>query len=236
MFKPLKHKAVTQEIREQIWSLISQGTLQPGSKLPSEKELLDQFEVSRPALREALHELIGEGILEMRHGQGTFVRELTAASAIQEGAVSLLLLSDSIKEIQEARLILEPVLAMWAAERATEEELNELEAFLRECAETKPITFDAGWEFHRQLAAVAGNSAMTKIAHVLYGMVQEYQQQFYDVHFGPEQDLRDHFELLNVIRMRDPAMARAAMEAHISASNSFLDAVLRDRKSMREAL
>jgi DNA-binding FadR family transcriptional regulator len=76
---------------------------------------------------------------------------------------------------------------------------------------------------------------MTKIAHVLYGMVQEYQQQFYDVHFGPEQDLRDHFELLKVIQMRDPAQARAAMEAHITASNSFLNAALRDRELMREA-
>ena len=110
--------------------------------------------------------------------------------------------------------------------------MNELEAFLRECAETKPVTFDAGWEFHRQLAAVAGNTAMTKIAHVLYGMVQEYQQQFYDVHFGPEQDLRDHFELLNVIRMHDPPWPPRPWKPTSSASNSFLDAVLRDRKSM----
>ena len=98
MFKPLTHKAVTQEIREQIWSLISQGTLQPGSKLPSQRSCWISLRSVVPALREALHELIGEGILEMRHGQGTFVRELTAASAIQEGAVSLLLLSDFIKE------------------------------------------------------------------------------------------------------------------------------------------
>lgn len=233
MFKPLAHRAVTQEIREQVWSLIFQGALQPGSKLPAEKDLLKQFKVSRPALREALHELIGEGILEMRHGRGTFVRELTAASAIQGEAVSILLLSDSIKEIQEARLVIEPALAAWAAERATDQELTELEGFLRECAAAKPVTFAAGWEFHRRLAAVAGNTAMGKIANVLFGMVQKYQQQFYDVHFDPEQDLRDHFKLLKMIQMRDPAQARAAMQTHISAGDSFLEQALPDQKSMK---
>jgi len=223
VFKPLTHRALAQEIREQLWSLIFEGALQPGSKLPAEKDLLRQFEVSRPALREALHELIGEGILEMRHGQGTFVRELTGASAIQSGAVSLLLLSDSIKEIQEARLVIEPALARWAAERATDVELSDLEAFLTESAAAQPVTFAAGWEFHRRLAAAAGNSAIAKIANVLFGMVQEYQQHFYDVHFAPEQDLRDHMELFKVIRMRDPAKALAAMQAHIGVGNTFLD-------------
>jgi GntR family transcriptional regulator, transcriptional repressor for pyruvate dehydrogenase complex len=233
VFKPLTHRAVTQEIREQIWSLIFQGRLQPGSKLPAEKDLLKQFRVSRPALREALHELIGEGILEMRHGQGTFVRELTAGSAIQGGAVSLLLLPGSIKEIQEARLVLEPALAMWAAERSTEGQLRELGSFLSDCAAEDPVTFAAGWEFHRRLAAVAGNSAMTKIAHVLFGMVQEYQRHFYDVHFDPEHDLGDHIDLLKVILLRDPAQARAAMEAHIRAGDSFLEGALSGEQSMR---
>lgn len=235
MFQPLSRTDVTQEIRDQIWTLISEGTLRPGSKLPAEKDLLGQFKVSRPALREALHELIGEGLLEMRHGQGTFVRELNGGSAIPRGAVSLLLLSDSIKEIQEARLVIEPTLAKWAAERASDEELAALGAFLSDSAAAEPITFAAGWEFHRRLAAAAGNSAIAKIAHVLFGMVQEYQQHFYDVHFAPEQDLRDHMELFKVIQLRDPAKAQAAMEAHVRLGNEYLDALLRQQKSASES-
>jgi GntR family transcriptional repressor for pyruvate dehydrogenase complex len=233
VFKPLTHRAVTQEIRDQVWSLILQGALQPGSKLPAEKDLLKEFGVSRPALREALHELIGEGILEMRHGRGTYVRELTAASAIQGGAVSLLLLTDSIKEIQEARLVIEPALATWAAERATDVQLAELNVFLAESAAAKPVTFAAGWEFHRRLAAAAGNTAMGKIADVLFGMVQKYQQLFYDVHFDPEQDLRDHLRLLEEIQKRDPALACAAMQAHIHAGDSFVGKVLQNQKLRR---
>jgi GntR family transcriptional repressor for pyruvate dehydrogenase complex len=226
VFKPTIQGSVVDAIRQQIWSRIVEGGLKAGAKLPAEKELLQELKVSRPALREALHKLVGEGILDTRHGQGTFVRVPTAGSAIQGGVVSLLLISDAVREIQEVRSVLEPNLAMWAAERASDDQLNALEEFLTECDKAEDVTFDAGWEFHRRLASAAGNSAMAKIADVLYEMIRVYQQHFYDVHFHPRQDLHDHFELLAAIKKRDPELARDAMLTHIFIADEILESML----------
>lgn len=232
MFKSVTQRSTGEEIRDQIWSQIIEGTLKPGSKLPSEKKLIQQLKVSRSALRETLHKMVGEGILEIRHGQGTFVREPSTGSAIQGEVVSLLILSDTIKEIQEARLAIEPVLAAWAAERATDDQLKEIEDFITECVEAESVTFDDGWEFHRRLAHAAGNSAMAKIAGILYEMIQSYQQCFYDVHFDPRQDLSDHVEILEAIKKRDPELVRDLLHTHIYVADEILDGMINSQKQI----
>ena len=108
MFNLVGQKSVVESIRDQVYALIRGAELIPGAKLPSEKELMQQLGVSRPALREAIHRMVGEGLLEVRPGRGTYVREPTSAAAIQADVVSLLLMPEDLKDIQEVREILEP--------------------------------------------------------------------------------------------------------------------------------
>jgi GntR family transcriptional repressor for pyruvate dehydrogenase complex len=226
MFKPIEQKSVVEAIQQQITSLILEGQhLKPGSKLPSEKDMIRQFGVSRPALREAIRTMVGEGLLEIQPGLGTYVREPTSGAAIQANVVSLLLMPEDLMEIQEVRAILEPEVAARVAERATEKDLDELEGIMNEMEKAireGHSIFELAWDFHRQLSRLAGNSAMAKIVDVIYEMIKTYEQPLYDRYFDPRQEIHDHLELVQVFRRRDPERARAAMKTHLNATSKKL--------------
>lgn len=225
MFNLVAQKSVVESIRDQVHSLIRGAELIPGAKLPSEKELMQQLGVSRPALREAIHRMVGEGLLEVRPGRGTYVREPTSAAAIQADVVSLLLMPEDLKEIQEVREILEPEIAARVAVRATERDLDDLEEILKEMEEAVRAgrsIFDLAWHFHRRLPKAAGNVVMAKIVDIIYEMIRAYEQPLYDQYFDAQQELCDHRELTQVLRARDPERARAAMKAHLEGVNAHL--------------
>jgi GntR family transcriptional repressor for pyruvate dehydrogenase complex len=127
------------------------------------------------------------------------------------------------------RTILEPEIAAWAAERACEEDLEDLEAILVEMEQAiaaEASVFETAWAFHRRLPQAAGNAAMAKIVDIIYEMIRLSEQPIYDRHFDPLQELRDHRALLAVLRMRDPSQARAAMKSHLQDVSERLSAGL----------
>ena len=229
MFKSVSQKSVAEAIQDQIRSLILDGHLAPGSKLPSEKELMRQFGVSRPTLREALRMMVGEGLLEVRPGRGTYVREPTSESAIRAEVVSLLLMSEDVEEIQEVRKILEPEVAARLAENATEEDfadLNSILADMESAIDAGESVFEYAWAFHRRLPEAADNAAMAKIVDIIYEMIRASEQPLYDRYFDPHQELRDHRALVEVFKLRNPDEARAAMKAHLESVSEHLSAGL----------
>ena len=218
MFRLVNQKSVVQSIREQILDLISEGKLVPGVKLPSEKELMIDLGVSRPALREALRMMIGEDLLEVKPGLGTYVKQPTSATAIQTEIISLLLKKEDLNEIMEVRRILEPEIAAKAAKRATDEDIKNLEKLLDEIEESirkEVSTFDQAWTFHRILAQAAANQALTKIAEILFEMIKTYEQPLYDDFFDPLKELIEHREILHTIKTGDCNRARSVMLAHL---------------------
>jgi len=229
VFQLVRQRPVAQTIREQILQLIQRRELAPADKLPSEKDLSEQLGVSRPTLREALRMLVGEGLLEIRRGRGIFIRQPSSASAIQAGVVSLLLMSEELREIQEVRHILEPEIAADMAHHASEADLEELQRILdtmeQQIMASAPI-FDLAWSFHRRIAQAAGNSAMAKIVDIVYEMIKAAEQPLYDQHFDPLRELNEHRELLRVLRTRDPHRARAAMRAHLQYVDGLLQQAL----------
>jgi len=229
VFKSVQQKPVAHTIREQLLHLIQCRELAPADKLPAEKDLSEQLGVSRPTLREALHMLVGEGLLEIRRGRGVFVRELSSASAIHAGVVSLLLMSEELYEIQQVRHILEPEIAARMAQHSSEADLEELQRIL-DTIEQRIIVgapiFDLAWAFHRRIAQAAGNSAMAKIVDVVYEMIKTAEQPLYDQHFDPLRELDEHRELLRVLKTRDPQRAHAAMKAHLQYVDGLLQQAL----------
>lgn len=237
MFETIDKKSIVESIRDQIRSLILQEQLKPGSKLPPEKKLIQQLGVSRPALREAIHLMVGEGLLEVHSGRGTYVREPTSATAIQADVVSLLLMPEDLQEIQEVRQILEPEIAARVAERATEKELNDLEHILEDMARAVDAghsTFELAWRFHRRLPKAAGNAAMAKIIDIIYEMIKRGERTLYDQYFDPQQELLDHRALVEVLRTRDPEKARAAMQAHLKVVNENLSTAFLTQQGAHE--
>lgn len=238
MFRVVDRKSVVDSVRQQIVELIRSGQLKAGEQLPSEKDLRESLGVSRPALREAIRTLVGEGLLEVRRGHGTFVKEPTSSSAIQAEVLSLLLLPEDLKEIQDARRLIEPEIAARAAVSASDQILLKLESLLNEMeqiARSGDSIFETAWEFHRQLALATGNRAIAKILDTLYEAIRVAERPLYDRHFDPVEDIQEHRSLLEVIRDRDAALARDAMIKHLGGVEEGLGRALGDeRRQTRE--
>jgi len=210
-FSRIEHASIRDSMRRQIYRLLATGELGPGSPLPSEKELIRQINVSRPALREAIHTLVGEGLLEVIKGKGIFVSRPSPGLVVRRQLLDLLLVDDDyIGDILEVRQILEPEVAATFAARATDKDIEELEHIL-DRIENGELTSKALWDFHLGIVRVTGNSALSRILQVLYEMVLRIEQVTDD-----RQAIIDHRMLLNALKKRDPDIARSAMKAHVS--------------------
>ena len=128
-FKPISRVNLHSEVMQQITAAIQSGQWKPGSKLPGEIALAEMFQVSRTCIREVLKALAYSGVVESRSGVGTFVKEIP--SEAPSPAVDLLSSTD-YTQILEMRKLLEGQAAYWATERATPEEIAELESILKQ--------------------------------------------------------------------------------------------------------
>jgi len=116
--------------KKQIKQLISGGELKPGDKLLSERELADKLQVSRVSVREAIRSLEMLGFIEIRHGEGTFVRDTNADDVIRPLAMFLAMERGSLLDMFEVRRIFEAATSALAAERATSKDLQNIKEWL----------------------------------------------------------------------------------------------------------
>lgn len=224
-FTPIKTKRLYEEIVEQIKTLITEGRLKPGDKLLAERELAEQFQVSRASVREAIRTLEMLGVIDIRPGEGTFVRGTETDDIIRPLAMFLAVERSSLLDMFEMRRIFETATASLAAERATEEELDHIEAMLEKMRERlnvldpeKGEEFDAA--FHYAVAEATHNSLLTK----LFKTVSEEfakansvarRQLYHDNVQNAQRIIDQHSEILEAIRSRSPKVASKAMLAHL---------------------
>src|SRR3990167_6105938 len=131
---PIRSTRIYEEIVRQVKQMITEGRLKSGDQLPPERDLAEKFRVSRTSVREALRALESLGLLEIRPGEGTFVREVSVEALIEPLALLMVSQRETIGELFEARRVLEPAIAALAAARATPEEVQEMERILEEQA------------------------------------------------------------------------------------------------------
>lgn len=146
----------------------------PGEKLPNEIELSGELEISRTTLREAFRILAANGVVEIRRGLGTFVRE---DFEIDKGGVpSLADIKTDIRDLYEMRLIVEPEAAYYAAMRASDEEIGHIlrlgEQIEAEIAGGKDRT-ETERNFHKAIAKATHNEFMTKLLPVIYQAIDK---------------------------------------------------------------
>lgn len=224
-FTPIKTRRLYEEIVEQIKKLITDGRLKPGDKLLAERELAEQFQVSRASVREAIRTLEILGAIDIRPGEGTFVRGNESDDIIRPLAMFLAVERNSLLDMFEMRRIFETATASLAAERATEEELEHIEAMLEKMRERlnvldpeKGEEFDAA--FHYAVAEATHNSLLTK----LFKTVSEEfakansvarRQLYHDNIQNAQRIIDQHSEILEAIRSRSPKIAGEAMLAHL---------------------
>ena len=218
--EPISSTRVYKEIARQIRTLITEGKLKSGDRLPPERDLAERFKVSRASVREALRALESMRLIDIRLGEGTFVREGSIDSLVEPLALAILTRREAVGELFEARRLLEPPIAALAALRSTEVEIQEMEVIIarqrREVSLGRTgIAEDAS--FHAAIARSAHNQAITRIVHALVDLLTESREVSLQTPGRPQRSQRDHERVLRAIQRRDSEGARRAMLDHLAA-------------------
>ncbi|MDX3263822.1 FCD domain-containing protein [Streptomyces sp. NPDC093228] len=226
LFKAVSSSRVSQLIVDQIRMLLKEERLQPGDRLPSERELCTQFGVSRVTVREALRSLEASGLVEIRLGArgGAFV---TAPSSrrVGEGLADLLSLSPlTATEVTEARLVFELGIVPLIIERATEEDLDALRALCDEHAEAvKQGTYDMEMsaDFHTRVAACTHNGAIEMLVQSFHGplLMSLREAQSIEPQMG-HRGSKEHRKFVEAIAARDAEAATEIMRTHLQRTAS----------------
>jgi GntR family transcriptional repressor for pyruvate dehydrogenase complex len=212
------------KIATQLTELIEIQNLQPGDKLPPERQLADLLEVSRPSLREALHILQAQGLVAIRHGQGTFVQEPLVA---QELRASMMASTHDLNELFDAREVLEVPASKWAARKATKEDIRVLRATLNQidtiCAK-EPIDYDQlqmlDAKFHLTIVGIAGNRFINQTLNVLQDVMKMSMDTTLRLPGRKEISKKEHNEILQAIEDGDGALAAKITHQHISGARA----------------
>jgi GntR family transcriptional regulator, transcriptional repressor for pyruvate dehydrogenase complex len=217
---PIKSTRIYEEIVRQVKQMITEGRLKSGDQLPPERDLAEKFVVSRTSVREALRALESLGLIEIRPGEGTFVREVSIDALVEPLALLLTSHREAIAELFEARRLLEPALAALAAARATRDEIQEMERILEEQAKEiaagkTGLAQDVA--FHTAIGAAAHNRAITRIAHAIMDLLTQSREEALNTPGRPTRSHQDHRRILAAITARDERAARQAMLEHVEA-------------------
>jgi GntR family transcriptional regulator, transcriptional repressor for pyruvate dehydrogenase complex len=222
-FSAIERRSIWRDVAGQISRMIDAGSLAPGEKLPSEREMCQQFAVSRISLREALRALERQGYIQVQAGRGAFVRSQADRNQhvlqawIETGA-------DNVGKVFELRKLFEPNVAGLAALRISSEGIGRLEATIDDLGShllesEKAIVADA--DFHRVLGESTGNPLIESLVHFVMAATGAERSVTLNSVEGVKQALLGHERILAQIVARDEAGAREAMEAHLADAIRF---------------
>lgn len=209
---------------------IASGELRPGDVIPSVSDLAQQFSVSRPVVREALLQLSGKGVLEIRQGRST--RVCAPSSAPLQELLDFTVLSSEMgfRDAIELRRTLEPQIAALAAVRASYEDLEEVEAAfhaMEKAAGTIKPWVKADLQFHLALAKASKNTLMYHLVEAIRGVIYETMRlrRENNPKHDPRGSLDRHKRILDRVMARDAEGARAAVEDHSQVSPNVFERI-----------
>ena len=215
--KPIKKESVRVQVFRQLRDQVLRRTWPPGSKIPSEHELSRTMGVSRVSIREGIQHLVSLGILETRHGEGTFVRELSGEIYFNSLIPLMALDETDIFHVLEYRRIIEKGTAALAAERATDHDVAEMEAVYDRMVRSQDDVAEfarADLEFHLVVAKATGNSVLIKVNNVLRSVLSVSMENIVST-LGMRDGLHYHRLLIEAVRSRNAPEAERLMEEHV---------------------
>lgn len=214
------------DVARQMTTLIAQGTYAPGSRLPPERQLAESLGVGRSAVREALAALEILGLVSVRPGSGTYIRDSMSELLPTTLSWGLMVSAEHTAQLSEVRSALEVRAAVLAAERAGEDDLERLRAHLG-VMETSTEDFEAFIEadaaFHLQLAQAAGNEVMDDLLRTVRSLLRVWVERGLR---SSEQALtacREHRAVYEAVASHDPSAAQVAMDAHMRTAGDRVE-------------
>lgn len=234
--RPVRPLKMSDQVAAQIRRMIARGELVDGDWLPTEAELIRQFGVSRPTLREAFRLLEGDSLVTIRRGPPGGAQVTVPGPDAVAGLFGMVLMlsGTSIGDVWDARLTIEPAAIRRLAETATDLQLAALERELdqlRAAAAVDPRSFhQAGVRFHVRLVELSGNRTLTALIGMLAEIIErelanavaEMGPDSEEVHRANRRALRGYENIATLIRTGDAAGAEQAWRAHMDTVRRYL--------------
>lgn len=218
-------KRLYRQIADQLAELVRKGEFKPGDRLPSERDLSQQFNVSRASVREALIALEIDGLVDVRVGLGVFVNAAPAANS-QTAALG----EPGPFEVLSARYLIEGETAALAARDGSAKDharIRETLQLMTDEIGSTGVGLNADALFHLRIAEASGNSALVHLVHQLWNFRYSAMFRKLDEHFDSPQRhheaIEEHRKLVEAIEARDAERARAAMVAHLDTVRAALE-------------
>ncbi|MCD1145169.1 FadR family transcriptional regulator [Kocuria sp. LUK] len=204
-----------EQVVERLLDHVIDQQLEPGDRMPPERDLAESLGVSRATVAQALVALEVLGVIDVQHGSGAVLRYRPSNAAVLRGLREH---TNRLPDIVDARSAVETKIAALAAARRTEEDLERIEAALHLMAED----IDAGGrglkgdeQFHAAVTAAAHSSVLARMMTQISDLVRETRLESLSQEGRPERSLESHRAIVEAVRERDPARAARAMEEHI---------------------
>src|SRR5215469_5095816 len=208
--------SVVDTVTERLASLISEGHIKPGERLPSEQELMAQLQVGRSSIREAIRGLTLIGMVEARQKRGTIV--LSPAAGADRPGLARPLAHWALEDLFAVRAALEGLAAELAARTATP---SELAAIARHASIEARIAqgrsyFNENRAFHLGIAEASHNAVLVNCLSIVIGGLRDVRERMNLIQDGtPSRDIAEHRQIVAALGERAPAKARRLMEAHL---------------------
>ncbi len=218
-YEAIQSERLYTKIVDQIQRRIMAGELKEGDQLPSERELAEQFRVSRTAVREAVKALSEKGLVQIRAGRGTFVTNGTL-QAVRDSLGRMMRIGqlDGTGELVEVREIIEPEIAALAATRATQEHISAMQeavSIMDRSLEDANAYIEADLDFHLALAEATQNVMILTLIDSIVDLLREQRIRIFHVEGGPQRGQIYHKRILDAVMHHDAAAACEAMQAHL---------------------
>lgn len=224
--EPIQRRKLYQEVMDRLLDMIREEGFVAGDQLPSERELMERYGVGRPAVREALQNMAQLGLISIAHGERARVAQPSFANLFESIALTtsgiLRNSPESLRDLKEARLLFEVQMVRLASERATPEDVARLRQRLDEHhASLADLSrfFHYDMLFHREIAAITGNSIFPGLSEALMGWLGEFYSQLVRVPGTEQLTLSEHAQILDGIAAGDADAAERAMRDHILRAN-----------------
>ena len=222
-----KREKLSKQTSDRLYEMIvEERRCEPGSKLPNENELSRALEVSRTTLREAISFLVAQGVLVIRRGKGTYVAEELPTAGMDLEGLAGLQARNRARDLFEMRLIFEPATVALACQRASEEELQQIQQKADRMEEIARAGGDwplADQEFHWAIIKASHNEYMRRLYPIINSAVNEVMQRTRNRQRMQETAIRDNQLILEFLHKRDAESASQAMTIHMKHLMTTLD-------------
>ncbi|WP_376964578.1 transcriptional regulator NanR [Azospirillum sp. A26] len=223
---PIPRRKLSQEVLDRLLTRISTGDYAPGDQLPSERQLMEMFQVGRPAIREAMQTLAHMGLVSITHGERARVTPVTAEKLIEQVGGSarhfLATAPENLGHLKEARLFFEVGMVRIAAERATEADIDRLGWRLHEQRESmndRGQFLARDMAFHREIAAISGNPIYAAVSQAMFDWMSAYYVNLLRAPGMEMLTIEEHERIFDGIAVRDPDAAAEAMTDHLKRAH-----------------